>query len=117
YFRPAKARGLTALSTRGIVRSGPSFSRETTAMAEVRAASPGRRLRDALAAGPVQLPGVFNALVARMAERLGFRAVYLSGAALSASYALPDVGLLTLSEFVAAAGVIAQATSLPLVFD
>src|SRR5437867_4182372 len=86
-------------------------------MAKVRAASPGRRLRDALAAGPVQLPGVFNALVARIAENLGFHAVYLSGAALSASYALPDVGLLTLSEFVDQARAITQATSLPLVCD
>jgi len=86
-------------------------------MAKVRAASPGRRLRDALAAGPVQLPGVFNALVARIAERLGFEAVYLSGAALSASYALPDVGLVTLSELVSAAQAITQATSLPLICD
>jgi methylisocitrate lyase len=86
-------------------------------MAEVRASSPGRRLRDALVAGPVQLPGVFNALVARIAERLGFPAVYLSGAALSASYALPDVGLVTLSELVAAARAITQATTLPLICD
>jgi methylisocitrate lyase len=86
-------------------------------MAEVRALSPGRRLKDALAAGSLQLPGVFNALVARIAERLEFRAVYLSGAALSASYALPDVGLVTLSELVAAAKAITQATKLPLVCD
>ena len=86
-------------------------------MAEVRAPSPGRRLRDALAAGPVLLPGVFNALVARLAERQGFKAVYLSGAALSASHALPDVGLVTLTEFAAAAQSITQATSLPLVCD
>ena len=81
-------------------------------MDEVRAASPGRRLRDALTAGPVQLPGVFNALVARIAERKGFQAIYLSGAALSTSYALPDVGLLTLSEFVAAAGHLSTRTRL-----
>src|SRR5262245_45540747 len=79
--------------------------------------SPGRKLRDAWAAGTFAVPGVFNALVARMAERLGFRAVYLSGAALSAAYGVPDVGLVTLSEFVHEAGVIAQATSLPLVCD
>src|SRR6516162_8129304 len=51
--------------------------------------SPGRRLRDAWAAGAIAVPGVFNALVGRMAERLGFKAVYLSGAALSASAGLP----------------------------
>jgi methylisocitrate lyase len=60
---------------------------------------------------------VFNALVARMAERIGFQAVYLSGAALSASAAVPDIGLLTLSEFVDEARRIALATSLPLLCD
>jgi methylisocitrate lyase len=79
--------------------------------------SPGRRLRDAWAAAPIALPGVFNALVGRIAQRLGFQAVYLSGAALSASAALPDVGLLTLTEFVAAARAIAAATPLPLLCD
>jgi len=79
--------------------------------------SPGRKLRDAITAGPVLLPGVLNALVGRMAEEIGFEAVYLSGAALSASMALPDVGLVGLTEFVAAAHTITQATSLPLVCD
>jgi methylisocitrate lyase len=79
--------------------------------------SPGRRLRDAWTAAPLAVPGVFNALVGRMAERLGFQAIYLSGAALSASMALPDVGLVTLTEFVEAARTIASATSLPLLCD
>jgi methylisocitrate lyase len=65
----------------------------------------------------VAVPGVFNALVARMAERLGYQAVYLSGAAFSASMALPDVGLVTVTEFVAEARDITAATSLPLVCD
>jgi methylisocitrate lyase len=90
-------------------------NRETTHMREVR--SPGRRLRDAIDVGPVLLPGVFNALVGRMAEQLGFSAVYLSGAALSACMALPDVGLVSLPEFVATAQTITQATTLPLVCD
>lgn len=64
------------------------------------------------------IPGVFNALTARMATRLGFRAVYMSGGALSAGWAgLPDVGLLTLSEFSEQAAMIARATPLPLVCD
>jgi methylisocitrate lyase len=79
--------------------------------------SPGRRLRQAWAAEPIAVPGVFNALVARMAERLGFPAVYLSGAALSAAAGVPDVGLLTLSEFVDQARAITQAASLPLLAD
>jgi methylisocitrate lyase len=79
--------------------------------------SPGRRLRDAFAAEPVAVPGVFNALVGRMAERLGFRAMYLSGAALSASMGLPDVGLATLTEFVEEARRLTAASSLPLLCD
>lgn len=67
--------------------------------------------------GPVLLPGVFSPLVAKMAERLGFRAIYLSGGALSAGSGLPDIGLLTLSEFVAEAQRITQICPLPLVSD
>ncbi|HKI32660.1 MAG TPA: methylisocitrate lyase [Gemmataceae bacterium] len=79
--------------------------------------SPGRRLREAWAAEPIAVPGVFNALVARMAERLGFRAVYLSGGALSAATGVPDIGLLSLNEFVDEARRITLATSLPLLSD
>jgi len=79
--------------------------------------SPGLRLRTAWLAGPVILPGVFSPLVAKMAERLGFRAVYLSGGALSAGSGFPDIGLLTLTEFVAEAQRIAAVCPLPLVSD
>src|SRR5262245_32465331 len=79
--------------------------------------SPGRRLRDAWQKQPIAIPGVFNALVAKIAERLGHSAVYLSGGALSASYGVPDVGLLTLNEFVSEARTIARATKLPLLCD
>lgn len=86
-------------------------------MAELFAPSPGRKLRNACAAGPVAIPGVFNPLVAKMAERLGFQAVYLSGGALAAGNGVPDIGLLTLTEFVQAAQLTAQATTLPLLCD
>ncbi|MBX9625916.1 MAG: methylisocitrate lyase [Gemmataceae bacterium] len=79
--------------------------------------SPGRQLRDAAALSPVCLPGAFSPLVARMAERLGFRAVYLSGGALSAGSGVPDIGLLTLTEFIQHAALTAQATGLPLLCD
>ena len=79
--------------------------------------SPGRLLREAWASGPVALPGVFNPLVAKMAERIGFRAVYLSGGALSASNGVPDIGLLTLTEFVHHAQLTAAATALPVLCD
>jgi methylisocitrate lyase len=79
--------------------------------------SPGRRLRDAWAAETLAVPGVFCPLVARQAEKLGFRACYLSGAALSATLGLPDIGLVTASEFADAARMITQASSLPLLCD
>lgn len=80
--------------------------------------SPGQRLRDAWAERPIMIPGAFNALVARMAERLGFPAVYFSGGALSAGWAgVPDIGLLSLNEFVEEASVVARATKLPLLCD
>lgn len=79
--------------------------------------SPGRRLRDAWSSGPLAIPGCFNPLVAKLAEQIGFRAVYLSGGALSAGNGVPDIGLLTLTEFVQAAQLTSQATSLPLLCD
>src|SRR5437879_1241765 len=79
--------------------------------------SPGLQLRRAWDERTLAVPGVFDALVARLAERLGFSAIYLSGAALSASAGLPDVGLLSVTEFVDRARTITQATSLPLLCD
>src|SRR5919112_369050 len=81
-------------------------------------ASPGARLREAWDDRPIMIPGAFNALTAKLAERLGFAAVYLSGGALSAGWAgVPDIGLLTSTEFAEQAAVIARATSLPLLCD
>jgi methylisocitrate lyase len=60
---------------------------------------------------------VFCPLVAKLAERIGFHAVYLSGGALSAAAGVPDIGLLSLPEFVDEARQITAATSLPLISD
>ncbi len=80
--------------------------------------SPGRRLREAVADVTIQIPGAFNALVARMAEDHGFDAVYLSGAALSAgTLALPDVGLFTLTELATQAAYITRRVEIPLIVD
>jgi methylisocitrate lyase len=80
--------------------------------------TPGARLRAAWSAGPIMIPGAFNALVAKLAERIGFQAVYLSGGALSAGWAgLPDIGLLSQSEFAEQAAVLARATTLPVLCD
>ncbi len=80
--------------------------------------TPGARLRTAYQSAPIMIPGAFNALTARMAERLGFAAVYLSGGALSAGWAgLPDIGLLTATEFAEQAAVLVRSTSLPVLCD
>ena len=79
---------------------------------------PGALFRESLQNGPVIVPGVFNALSARMAERAGFRAVYQSGAALSAGLsAVPDVGLITCEEFAEQGRYLAQAVNIPVVSD
>jgi methylisocitrate lyase len=56
-------------------------------------------LRDGLASGRLlRFPGAFNPLSAMLIERLGFEGVYVSGAVISASLGLPDIGLTTLTE-------------------
>jgi methylisocitrate lyase len=80
--------------------------------------SPGRVLRDAVAEATIQVPGAFNALVARLVEQAGYDAVYLSGAALSAGVmALPDVGLFTLTELVAQTTYLTRSVSIPVIVD
>ncbi len=80
--------------------------------------TPGASFRQVLEEGGLVIPGVFNALVARLAERAGFKAVYQSGAALSASLAaLPDVGLVTQTEFAEQARYLTQAVSIPVISD
>lgn len=80
--------------------------------------SPGQRFRDALAAGTIAIPGAFNALTARMAERRGFQAVYQSGASLSAGLAgVPDIGLLGAAEFASQGQYLAHAVTIPVISD
>ncbi|MDW8137320.1 MAG: methylisocitrate lyase [Bacteroidota bacterium] len=67
--------------------------------------------------GGLLLPGAHDPMAGLLARRAGFEALYLSGAAFSASMGLPDVGLLTLDELVARARAIVRATGLPLVVD
>lgn len=75
------------------------------------------RLRELVARGPVVLPGAHDALSALIARRAGFEALYLSGAAYSASRGLPDLGLLTSEEVAERARDIVRATDLPLIVD
>lgn len=61
--------------------------------------------------------GAFDGMSARLARNAGFEALYLSGAALSASMALPDLGLLTLEDVRGRAREIVRASDLPLIVD
>jgi methylisocitrate lyase len=81
--------------------------------------SPGARLRAALEAErPLQIAGAINAYCALLAERAGFRALYLSGAGVAnASFGLPDLGLTTLNDVCEDVRRITRATSLPLLVD
>ena len=76
------------------------------------------RLRNLLQPGKTLLaPGAHGPLAALLAKKAGFEALYLSGAALSASKGLPDLGVLTLDELVAAARDIIRTADLPLIVD
>ena len=67
--------------------------------------------------GIVRIPGAHDPLAALLARRAGFEALYLSGAAVSASLALPDLGVLTLEELTFFARAVCRASGLPLVVD
>jgi methylisocitrate lyase len=80
--------------------------------------SPGQELRDLVVDQTIQVPGAPSALAARLIERSGFNAMYLSGAAFSASVlGLPDVGLFTLTELAQQTAYLTKASSLPLIVD
>jgi methylisocitrate lyase len=63
------------------------------------------------------VPGVFNAFTARLAENAGFPALYISGAGLSACRAVPDIGLLTMTDVVTETRLIIQMVKVPVVVD
>jgi methylisocitrate lyase len=80
---------------------------------------PGARLRAGVdAERPLQVAGAINAYCALLAERAGFRALYLSGAGVAnASHGLPDLGMTTLDDVLEDARRITAATDLPLLVD
>ncbi|MDB5051481.1 MAG: 2-methylisocitrate lyase [Fibrobacteres bacterium] len=82
-------------------------------------ASAGARLRLALRAErPLQIVGTINAYIAMLAERAGFRAIYLSGAGVAnSSYGLPDLGMTTLDNVLEDVRRITGASALPLLAD
>jgi methylisocitrate lyase len=81
--------------------------------------SPGARFRAALAAErPLQIAGAVNAYSALLAQRAGFRALYLSGAGVAnASLGLPDLGMTSLDDVLTDARRITSRLDLPLLVD
>lgn len=67
---------------------------------------------------PLQIMGTVNAYAAMMAERVGYRALYLSGAGVANySYGLPDLGMTSLDDVLADLRRITSAVSLPVLVD
>jgi len=66
---------------------------------------------------PLQIVGVIHALAARLAEQAGFKALYLSGAGVANTRALPDLGLTSMNDVIEEVCRITQATDLPLLVD
>jgi methylisocitrate lyase len=81
--------------------------------------SAGARLRAAVEAEkPLQVVGAINAYTALLAEKSGFRAIYLSGAGVAnASFGLPDLGITSLNDVCEDVRRITSATDLPLLVD
>ena len=63
------------------------------------------------------LPGCFNGLIARLAAQHGFKGIYISGGALTASSGVPDVGFRTLSEFCSVIKDVSTFSNLPVLAD
>lgn len=78
-----------------------------------------KRLRELLARpGPIVAPGVYDGISARVAERAGFPAAFISGAAVTASVlGYPDVGLQTMPEILNHSRNMARAVDIPLIVD
>jgi len=81
--------------------------------------SAGVRFRTALEAErPLQIAGTINAFTALLAEKAGFRAIYLSGAGVAnASFGLPDLAMTTLNDVCEDVRRIASASDVPLLVD
>ena len=78
----------------------------------------GVRFRDLLdKPGILQMPGTHNGMAALQARDAGFSALYLSGAAMTASMGLPDLGIITIEEVAFFIRQVARASGLPVLVD
>ena len=80
--------------------------------------NPAKQLRENLnRTAMVIAPFVYDALQAKIAERVGFEAVYMTGFGTAAARGFPDLGLLTMSEMVENVRTIARSVQIPVVCD
>ncbi|MBD8653809.1 methylisocitrate lyase [Rhizobium sp. CFBP 13726] len=85
---------------------------------DLETSSAGVRLRQLLnKPAIVRMPGAHNGFAALQAKQAGFQALYLSGAAMSASMGMPDLGILTLEDVLFFTRQIVRASDLPLLVD
>lgn len=86
--------------------------------ADLPTASAGQRFRALLERpGILQMPGTHNGMAALQARNAGFEALYLSGAGMSASMGLPDLGVITVDEVCFFVRQVARAAGLPVLVD
>jgi 2-methylisocitrate lyase-like PEP mutase family enzyme len=77
-----------------------------------------QRIRDLLSQGTVVMPGVYDALTARIAARVGFEVVFISGYSVSAArLGEPDFGFLTQTEMADAARSVCRVSEAPVIVD
>lgn len=80
--------------------------------------TPRQKFAAALASGEmIQAPGCYDGLTAKLIERAGFQACYMTGAGTASGFGLPDYGLLTATEMVGNAARIAAAVDIPVIAD
>jgi methylisocitrate lyase len=86
--------------------------------ADVPAEPAGDRFRALVQRGGIlQIPGAHNGMAALQAKAAGFEAAYLSGAAMTASMGLPDLGMITVEEVCFFVRQVARASALPVLVD
>lgn len=74
-------------------------------------------LKTLIKKGTVAVPGAFNAATAMLVQKSGFKAVYVSGAGLSNSSGMPDVGLLPREDVRALSSYIIDSVEIPVIVD
>jgi methylisocitrate lyase len=80
--------------------------------------NPNKRMRKELESdGIIKMPGAHDAMAALLAQKVGFSTIYLSGAALTASLGMPDLGVVTLTELAQRTREIVRASGMPVLVD